>query len=700
MASGPNKHHIPQFHQRAFGVKRSGKPKEIWRFEPGAEPELVEIKEAGAEHEFYPEDLDAKITGLETDLSRLVARIRDQASGASIDHEDARAVIMHLAPRAAHMRASVQHAAVSIFEGARRIFANDENMARLMGLNDRAPSSLFKDRLAPAVAEDKRFEMLQLPDHVIADMVFWFVRERREQFLTFSHADEGFRAMISKAGQLAKQTHSQILDRLIDQQRPVDLSQYSWTVEDASPPSVIMPDCIAIGLEYDGGEHPFMMSNRAKVATVVCALSSTKLLVGRRSDAPSVDLTSYNRMAARCATSFFASTDDPQLAQLNSIIGERATVVIDDGVATALVEYEPPAEPDDEERRLDPEVEASVDPADLWPPLPPFQITFVSWADDGTPQKIGNVVGSMAAALRERMPLRRIDGMTFAHDYAAALGAIERGVPGLEPAKTVGPEVGIGYAMCVLVMRDDMLKGRLVFADWVGYALVNDEDENLRGLALHAVAQLFTQVAITEIVDESFPELILQKTYDPKIGWQFPLVYPALEGYVASLHSACFGDKQEILGMYRQALRDALKHAHDTILPARLDYRYHGDFPRFLKVVEQAIQRVLSCAASLLGHCEDTGLPVLGNEPELADALEQFNLGPWLKMFGADLKAFEERFGTWKSLDELLYFNGHVNRLCWQYGLFPSSAESDGGFIHVPLVTDAQALFEADAENR
>src|SRR6266567_5715558 len=81
--AGRNQHHIPQFLQRKFGVRRrSGKPKEIWKYQKGIVPELSEIKHTAAEDWFYSslsddgtKTLDDQITDLETPISRKVDAI-------------------------------------------------------------------------------------------------------------------------------------------------------------------------------------------------------------------------------------------------------------------------------------------------------------------------------------------------------------------------------------------------------------------------------------------------------------------------------------------------------------------------------------------------------------------------------------------------------------------------------------------------
>jgi len=107
--AGRNQHHIPRFLQRAFGVKRSGKPIEIWTFKQDQSATKEAIKKTAVDVDFYSSPspdgtptLDDKITDAETPLALLTRAVRDQAVGSSVCGEDAAAIITQLATRTFH----------------------------------------------------------------------------------------------------------------------------------------------------------------------------------------------------------------------------------------------------------------------------------------------------------------------------------------------------------------------------------------------------------------------------------------------------------------------------------------------------------------------------------------------------------------------------------------------------------------------
>ena len=93
------------------------------------------------------------------------------------------------------------------------------------------------------------------------------------------------------------------------------------------------------------------------------------------------------------------------------------------------------------------------------------------------------------------------------------------------------------------------------------------------------------------------------------------------------------------------------------------------------------------------------GYRLLGFGPKLWwEALQRVDLIPWLSDFARDLERFRNRLGVWKSLNEFIAFNRHVERLLWAVGLFPWES-SEGVRVEIPLASDAAALLAQRAED-
>ena len=172
--------------QRAFGVRRSGKPKQIWEFTP-AGTELKLIKKTAAEDGFYSEPapvgastLDEQITDLETPLSRRLAALRTLPAGTIADPATAADLVSHLAPRTSHLRSVFTKGMTGLLDGAIEVFGDADNVKRLFGFDGDGPSDLLTDLLRPTLKKDPRFALfvqLGLPEPVLEQMAFRIGKE-------------------------------------------------------------------------------------------------------------------------------------------------------------------------------------------------------------------------------------------------------------------------------------------------------------------------------------------------------------------------------------------------------------------------------------------------------------------------------------------------------------------------------------------
>lgn len=129
----------------------------------------------------------------------------------------------------------------------------------------------------------------------------------------------------------------------------------------------------------------------------------------------------------------------------------------------------------------------------------------------------------------------------------------------------------------------------------------------------------------------------------------------------------------------------------EKVLAARLAYRQNADLDTLLSLAKSTIRHVLLFSADLLGHCAALDLEAAPRGSELDDALQRAGLQSWLPRFANDLEAHRQRLGRWRSFDEYLAFNVHVERLMWQLGMIPWDTGA-GLRVEVPLGTDAEAL--------
>ena len=311
-----------------------------------------------------------------------------------------------------------------------------------------------------------------------------------------------------------------------------------------------------------------------------------------------------------------------------------------------------------------------------------YQVSFIGSGDQETIQAIMAHLRTIVSALSRVLPLKRLDGITIASDYPAALRDLDRGFENASPVETVSKEVGVSILQVVTVIRSGEVKGRMVIASDTAHALTSDDAAHSE-FGLYVVVGGLALVAMIEFIEASLPGVMRRPVEGELGGWLYPHVDTALHAYVASYIAAGLGDKQKLFEEKCQILKDGINRMTDTVLKEKLAYQHHGDLEKLLRITLPLIRHVLTCAADLLGHCGIAGSPSPEALDELKTSLEQVGLKNWLEMYRVDLERFYRRLGRWTSFDEFLAFNVHVERLFWQLGMFPWKG-SEGIRVEVP----------------
>ena len=245
--------------------------------------------------------------------------------------------------------------------------------------------------------------------------------------------------------------------------------------------------------------------------------------------------------------------------------------------------------------------------------------------------------------------LGRLDGITLAYDYSAALAEVDRGYPhAMAPTATSTSEI-VGVAMAVNVIRDELVKAHLVF-DAAFMLPLLDGNHVAFPLAISLVAHECGHVADLKIRDEAFPGTILQRSYS---GFYERLLSPPAEvlweEYAACRASAVFGEGET--PRYEESLVNVLGGARDRANAAIRDYRCHGDIKRVLSEAGNQLCEPLRMIAYLIGHLDglDQGL---NQVPIARDALANSDYRPLADRLTVTLRDLWSRRGKWLSLDE------------------------------------------------
>lgn len=681
---------------RNFAAPSKGKNEQVWVFTKD-KTYSSSTEGVGAERHFYSElssdgtqTLDDLITNYEKRLKSMLATLLAASPGSEVDATVAAEVVAHLTIRNALIRKSSGAWMRLLVGEASNLFTDEANLRAMLGVDARQ----FPEKIAAMVREemtkDTRFAQTGLPLPVLEKIAFMAMKENfgRAMSDTIPLMQAALQLIANDAPKMSRQGHNKALSSGLGADKRTELlGQLIWSVQEHSR-ELILPDCVALGSEGNNQPLPLILADPKQLTYALMPLAPDRMLVGLSPGRDMPDLARFNAAAAASSHSFFVShRKGDDLNELVSVIGTRSDETIQTAIGAAFEEFKT-------DRQLILPSENPV-PADAIPEPTPdeekpaqkrdYPVTFHGLADRETAERIAGLLNHLVCELRSYMALDRLDGFTFAEDYDGALEKIDRGFTSATPLKPSKPEYGESVAMTPTVMRDGILKSHVIARLWIALALIS-EDEKHQRLALHLIVQQLAHVACMQLFDEALPGARLSDPYD---AFLYPYIAEAWTGYIGARCSAVFDPS--FGASYRELAMSALSAARRDIPQARLEYRYHGDMDRLLGAVLPLIEAVLQTTAQVLGHCDG-----LSEEPYFDEALaknfEEAGLGLWFELFQSDLELVWNRRGHWTSLDEFLSLNQHVERLLWQFGLFPW--KTDNGLIHVdvPLVTDAVQL--------
>lgn len=699
--SGNNQHYIPKFILRGFRTSAPGYAGKVWVFRRGETPSAKSIKKIAVDPHFYSKPsvdgsktLDDEITRYENRLATLHAGLKALPSGGVADPEIAAEVISHLVVRNAHMRSASAHGLKRIVAGATNLFGDEAAIRQLLGLDGEALSPRALQFLEDEVKKDARFAQLGLPLKVLNQMAFVLAKENYPNLVKNSLPllRGALASLFTQSDNMARDAHNKALSKaIVPDQRVAVLSTLSWSVVKADT-AAVLPDCVAFCIENTGDIHPLMMADGDKLAMVFMPLTPDQILVGRRENVPVFDFKNFNILAATCSEDFFVSSQcTPEITSLAGVIGERARTAIDQAVAESLQEFTPATQaPAPEVAQVDQIVVEAEQNNDVAAQAPiSFQLHFPDSADEETAKQIGAAVQAIVSAVEGLIPLGRLEGITFANDYEGALARLDRGLGSTNPLLPTDEKFGVSVAMAPIVRRNDVLKTHIVMIGGLGHALIGTDEPN-RDLAIHMLVSQLAYAGCLELVEQALPDFSLTKFENWFEGQRYACVAPAWSGYLTSRVSAIFGE--DAGPSYLELLLTALELAQKKLPDARLDYRFHGDLTKLINISFEHIGAILMFAAKLVGHCDGLEISPFDPEGKLNAALEKLSLRAWFDVYQNDLRKFWDRRGEWESRDEFLSLASHVDRILWQFGMFPWCMP-DGMFrIEVPVVLDAQRL--------
>jgi hypothetical protein len=223
---------------------------------------------------------------------------------------------------------------------------------------------------------------------------------------------------------------------------------------------------------------------------------------------------------------------------------------------------------------------------------------------------LGQTVAGVVSTVGSFIDLSRLDGVTVAVDYDAALAELDRGMDGLRPLSRSNSEEMQGVAMSPAVMRNGEVRTHLVFAADMLVPLIVDEDlvePDARSVAIGIIAHECAHVQVTAEKGRAIPEARLGTRIE---GYEravmFQLAEICWDEYAACRLSAPFARTQ--VQTHAATLTACLETAREQADAAIRSYRLHGDLNVLVGEAGSALCGPMKAAAYLLGGMDAEGL--------------------------------------------------------------------------------------------
>lgn len=696
MPSGPNQHFIPRFFQKPFAVRP--KLKEIWVFSRDHVPELKKLKKNGTSDYFYsgPNDecsstLDDKITTIETPISRKLAIIREQSSGAAVNSNDAAEIVNHLVPRTAHTRMTLARGLWMMFHNVEAISSDSSAVKKLMGLDEDEPTENFREAL-----EEKFREIVSdnpvLPKHLCERIMFCLMKENIQSLMpeVTPVIQDMCRTGKGLAEGIVKGAHNRTLLEFMNSiPRLKMLEALNWTVQSAPAIGAILPDCVALAIDQSGVTMPAMFSDWDQTKAIIMPISPDKFLVGSNKDFKVEEELDYNLEAVKCSHDFFlSSTNNERLIELNQLLGSRSTQIIDDlvnEVTTPYLKNEPLAE------------NQMVSPSSLikeainkqpWR----YEIVWSGCDEFEDVKRLSDTIKTIVNSFAGQLPLHSLDSIIITSNYRQAIANADLGYDSTYVIESVPKEIGEGVARTLAVYRKGCWKEQIII-DVNVIRLFLNKDAKMVELGLYVFMRQLADVAILEIISRKLSDVWMKPIKGIMENFLYPNIHPSIMGYLSSYLIAGYTDPLSKANDFRGRLIMSLEELKSTGNSARLNYRRDGNLDFLLSIILPRIKYTLQFAAELLGHCEANCIDPFDGNGELEKVLRDFGLLEWFPIFQETLRKLKNRFRKWETFDEFLSLNICVERLMWQLGLFPF-LDNEQIRIEIPIEIDIDELLK------
>jgi len=323
------------------------------------------------------------------------------------------------------------------------------------------------------------------------------------------------------------------------------------------------------------------------------------------------------------------------------------------------------------------------DGADLPPATAPenISVSLRNFDSHERAENFGHVIANCVRTISRYIDVERLDGITVAFDYDAALAELDRGFEPRHPLRRTADDMNLGIGMAPSVLRKGVVKAHLLFYAPIVLPLEDPSGESF-GQALYFVAHECAHVEDLKHKDLCFPRTILQREIpDPEEAILERVAGCLWDEYAACRASAVFGESQSLL--YEESFTKVLATAQERANGAILAYRSHGDVDRVVSEAGAPLCEPLKLAAYLLGHL-DGRLEDLDSTPRARDAVEASPYAPFVVRLHEILRLLWSRRSSWTSPAEFDPIREIARDVLADGGLVLERRSAGTLYVHVP----------------
>jgi hypothetical protein len=292
---------------RAFESSRRGNEVRVWRYCRDGKPIELNVTKIGVEKDFYGDDLDERITKLETGFASLAEDLRNQ--NGPIDKADIGDLVAHLSLRTRALRQSGIELATKMVDRVRDHFSQEEVLKAAARRLTRA-ELLQRIRQQLASQGLKRFEIerriLAAGPRLVA-MLEQKLNEGAEEMAPV--VDRVMREGAKELPASMRVSSIEALSRGLEKNpRALAYRRFDWFVLPTAE-SLILGDSVCV-FEKEGDRAFKPWDDEASPAKrILMPLAPGRLLIGtHESDVPDLDILAVNQAFARCSLEFFVSS--------------------------------------------------------------------------------------------------------------------------------------------------------------------------------------------------------------------------------------------------------------------------------------------------------------------------------------------------------------------------------------------------------